>query len=882
MMLRFRRSLLSAVAVVLILSSTLAFSCGVERQSVKVGTDADIGKVNFNAPQTTTIANLRAFPTPGTIPANNRISPEETTVWVVDATLTLIKLESDQDYHLVIQDAAGLTMIAEIPAPSCVPSSSPMNPGVTSSRAKVDAMFNVTTSFTSVNVPVRITGVGMHDFPHGQTGAAPNQIELHSVIDIIFNPGNATPDFSLSASPTSLSVTQGQSGSTTISTSVTGGFNSAISLSASGLPAGVTASFSPASIGAPGNGSSTLTFSASSTATTGTTNVTVTASGGGVTHTTTVALTVNAAANPDFTVSASPTSLSVTQGSSGSTTISTTVSGGFNSAISLSASGLPAGVTASFNPTSIGAPGSGSSTLTFSASSTATTGTTNVTVTASGGGVTHTTTVALTVNAAANPSFTLSASPTSLSVAQGGSGSSTISTTVSGGFNSAISLSASGLPAGVTASFNPASIGAPGSGSSTLTFSANATATTGTTNVTVNASGGGITHTVTIALTITATATPSFSLSASPTSLSVAQGGSGNSTISTAVSGGFNSAISLSASGLPSGVTASFNPGTIAAPGNGSSTLTFSASSTATTGTTNVTVTASGGGITHTVTISLTVTATATPDFTVSASPASVSVTQGSSGSSTISTTVSGGFNSAISLSTSALPSGVTASFNPTSIAAPGSGSSTLTFSASSTATTGTTNVTVNATGGGITHTATIALTVNTAGGTTTQILGNPGFENGKTNPAPWVLTSTHSPQEIIANSSLEPPHSGTFDAWLDGFGTTTTDTIMQQVTIPANATAATLSFWLHIDSAETSTTTAFDTLNVQIRDSSGNVLQTLATFSNLNKASGYQQHTFNLNSFIGQTIQIFLIGKEDFELQTSFVVDDFALQVTQ
>jgi uncharacterized membrane protein len=672
MMLRFRRSLLSAVAVSLILSSTLAFSCGVERQSVKVGTDADIGLVNFNAPQTTTIANLRAFPTPGTIPANNRISPEETTVWVVDATLMLIKLESDQDYHLVIQDAAGLTMIAEVPAPSCVPSSSPMNPGVTSARAKVDAMFNVTTSFTSVNVPVRITGVGMHDFPHGQTGAAPNQIELHSVIDIIFNPGNATPDFSVSASPTSLSVTQGQSGSTTISTSVSGGFNSAISLSASGLPAGVTASFSPTSIGAPGNGSSTLTFSASSTATTGTTNVTVTASGGGVTHTTTVSLTVNAAATPDFT------------------------------------------------------------------------------------------------------------------------------------------------------------------------------------------------------------------LSASPTSLSVAQGGSGSSTISTVTSGGFNSSISLSVSGLPSGVTVSFNPGTIAAPGNGSSTLTFSASSTATTGTTNVTVNANGGGITHTVTISLTVTATATPNFSVSASPTSVSVTQGGSGSSTVSTSVSGGFNSAISLSASGLPSGVTASFSPTSIAAPGSGSSTLIFTASSTATTGTTNVTVNATGGGITHTVTIALTINASGGTTTQLIGNPGFENGKSNPAPWVLTTTHSTNLIIANSSIEPPHSGTFDAWLDGFGTTTTDTIMQQVTIPANATAATLSFWLHIDTAETTTTRIFDTLQVQIRDSSGTVLQTLQSFSNLDHASGYKQHTYNLNSFIGKTIQVFLIGKEDFELQTSFVVDDFALNVTQ
>lgn len=104
----------------------------------------------------------------------------------------------------------------------------------------------------------------------------------------------------------------------------------------------------------------------------------------------------------------------------------------------------------------------------------------------------------------------------------------------------------------------------------------------------------------------------------------------------------------------------------------------------------------------------------------------------------------------------------------------------------------------------------------------------------------------------------------------------------MQQVAIPSNATAATLSFWLHIDTAETSTTTAFDTLTVQVRDSSGNVLSTLATFSNLDHATGYQQHTFNLNSFIGKTIQIFLIGKEDFELQTSFVVDDFALQVTQ
>jgi hypothetical protein len=174
-------------------------------------------------------------------------------------------------------------------------------------------------------------------------------------------------------------------------------------------------------------------------------------------------------------------------------------------------------------------------------------------------------------------------------------------------------------------------------------------------------------------------------------------------------------------------------------------------------------------------------------------------------------------------------------------------------------------------------------LTINASGGTTTtQLLGNPGFENGKSSPAPWVLTTTHSTNLFIANSSQEPPHSGTFDAWLDGFGTTTTDTLLQQVTIPANATSATLSFWLHIDTAESTTTTQFDTLQVQIRDANGNLLQTLQTFSNLNHGTGYQQHTYNLNSFIGQTIQVFLIGQEDFELQTSFVVDDFALNVTQ
>ncbi|HEV2963028.1 MAG TPA: hypothetical protein VG649_14460, partial [Candidatus Angelobacter sp.] len=461
---------------------------------------------------------------------------------------------------------------------------------------------------------------------------------------------------------------------------------------------------------------------------------------------------------------------------------------------------------------------------------------------------------------AATPDFTLSASPTSLSVTQGSSGSTTITVNPTNGFNGSVSLSASGLPAGVTASFNPAST----TGTSSLTLTASSTATTGTATVTITGASGSLSHTTTVTLTVNAAAVPNFSLSASPTSVSVTQGGSGTSTITVSPVNGFTGSVSLSASGLPSGVTASFNPGSTTT----SSTVTFTASSTATTGTATVTITGTSGTLTHSTTISLTVNAVAAPDFSLSASPASVSINQGGSGTSTITVTPVNGFNSSVSLSASGLPSGVTASFNPAST----TGTSTLTLTASSTATTGAATVTVTGTSGSLTHTTTIALTVNS--GAAQQLLGNPGFENG-TNTAPWTLTAG-----VINNSSAEPPHSGAWDAWLDGYGTNHTDTATQTVTIPSTATTATLSFWLHIDTAETTTTTAFDTLQVQVLNSSNTVLATLGTFSNLNHAAGYQQHSFSVIQFKGQTIKIRFVGTEDSSLQTSFVIDDTALNV--
>jgi hypothetical protein len=362
-----------------------------------------------------------------------------------------------------------------------------------------------------------------------------------------------------------------------------------------------------------------------------------------------------------------------------------------------------------------------------------------------------------------------------------------------------------------------------------------------------------------------AASSANFTLSASPSSVSVTQGSSASSTITVTDSGGFTGSVTLSASGLPSGVTASFGTN----PTTSTSSVTFTASSTATTGTSTVTITGTSGSLTHTTTISLTVSATATPNFSLSASPASLTVKQGTSGSSTITVTDSGGFTGSVTLSNSALPSGVTASFgtNPTT------STSVLTFTASSTATTGTSTITITGTSGSLTHTTTISLTISSSQNQQ-QLIGNPGFENG-TNTAPWTLTAG-----VINNSSAEPPHSGSWDAWLDGYGTTHTDTATQTVTIPSTVTTATLSFWLHIDTAETTTTTAFDKFQVQVLNTSGTVLAVLGQFSNLNHAAGYQQHSFSMNSFIGQTVQVRFIGSEDSSLQTSFVVDDVALNV--
>ncbi|MFR0354735.1 hydrolase [Streptomyces sediminimaris] len=152
------------------------------------------------------------------------------------------------------------------------------------------------------------------------------------------------------------------------------------------------------------------------------------------------------------------------------------------------------------------------------------------------------------------------------------------------------------------------------------------------------------------------------------------------------------------------------------------------------------------------------------------------------------------------------------------------------------------------------------------------QLLGNSGFESGATT---WSATSG-----VITDSTGEPARSGSYYAWLDGYGSATTDTLSQSVTVPAGCTTAALSFYLHVDTAETTTSTAYDTLKVQVLSSSGAVLDTLATYSNLDASGGYTKRAFSLARYAGQTVTLKFTGTEGSKLQTSFVVDDTALNV--
>ena len=479
------------------------------------------------------------------------------------------------------------------------------------------------------------------------------------------------PDFSISASPASQTVNAGTGASYTVSITPSNAFTGSVTFNASGIPSGATAGFSPN----PATSSSTMTISTTSSTPGGTYTLTITGTSGSLVHTTTVDLTVNAASSGDFSLSASPSSQTVTQGNGTSYGVTVTPSGGFGGTVGFSVGGLPAGAGASFAPSSI--TGSGTTTMSVTTSSSTPTGTFTLTVTGTGGSLTHTTTVSLTVNPP--PGFSLSAASATITVPVNSSNTDTITVTPSGGFTGPVSLSLSGLPRRTSSSFNVNPISISGSpGSSILTISTNRNTATGSYGLALTATSGSLSKTINLTLVVGATSSPDFSITASPSSQTVTSGSSTAYTVSISGSGGFTDGVTLSATGLPNGATASFGPNPITG-GAGSSTMNVSTTSgTTIDGTYVLTVTGtSSGGLVHSTKVTLVVGTAAGGDFSLSASPGSVMLHGGGTATYTISVTPAGGSNPTVGFMVTGLPGGgTTAGFSPSSVT--GSGSTTL------------------------------------------------------------------------------------------------------------------------------------------------------------------------------------------------------------
>ena len=509
-----------------------------------------------------------------------------------------------------------------------------------------------------------------------------------------WNNNAGTPDFTINASPLSQMVAQNASTTFTFSVAPVNGFTGTVSFSVTGLPGGTTASFNPTSVVT--SGSTVLTIHTSATTPLGSFPLTVTGTSGKIGHTSKVTLNV---ANPDFSVAATPASQTVIQGNSVSYSVTQTAINNYSQTTTYSVSGLPAGASASFAPPSITA--SGTTTMSVVTAATTPAGSYPLTISATDGTLTHTASVTLVVSAV---DFSLSATPGSQTVVQGNSTSYTVTLTPINGYAGTVNFTVTGLPAGASGAFTPASLTA--SGTTSLAVTTATTTPAGTYTLTITGSDGTLSHTATVTLVVNQ---PDFSLAATPASQSVQQGGSTSYTVTMTAINGYAGTANLSVSGLPVGATAAFTPASLT--GSGTSTLSITTVNPTTSGSYPLTITGSDGTLTHTASVTLIVSA---PDFSLSATPTSQTINQGAATSYSINVNPISGYTGTVSFAISTLPAGATASFSPVSLVAPGSTS--LSITTATTITPGTYPLTVTGSDGILTHTVGITLVVTPAG----------------------------------------------------------------------------------------------------------------------------------------------------------------------
>jgi hypothetical protein len=297
---------------------------------------------------------------------------------------------------------------------------------------------------------------------------------------------SATADFSLSASPASQTVTQGNSTSYTITINPSNGFTDSVNLSVSGLPAGATPTFTPD----PAANTSSLSITTTGTTPTGTYPLTVTGTDGALTHTTGITLVVNPP--PNFSLSASPASQTVTQGNSTSYTITINPSNGFTGGVTLKITGLPSGAIGSFSSN----PATSKSTLKVNTGANTLGGSYPLIITGTNGTLSQTTSVTLVVNTP--PDFSLNASPSTETISSGGTAQYTISLTRIGGFTGNVTLKASGLPSGATATFSSNPTGS----TATMSVTVPTTRKSYSKSLTITGSSGHLSHSTAVTLLV--------------------------------------------------------------------------------------------------------------------------------------------------------------------------------------------------------------------------------------------------------------------------------------------------------------------------------------------------------------------------------------------
>jgi len=468
------------------------------------------------------------------------------------------------------------------------------------SDGTVDSKVTIT---VPTGAPVGSQTFTVHGYSPTSTQTAIASISIIAVGD---------PDFSITLSGNYYSISAGQTvPSITVTLTVSGGLVGDVGLSIPNQPPNLSAYFTPSTVTLPG--SSSMTISTGTGLGAGTYYLVITGITGTITKTTIFTLVVTGVGT--FTISASPSSRTVKAGESTEYTVTITSQAAFSQTVDLSLSGQPSGVTGAFSPDPVTVPSysTRTSTLTVDVGSTTAAGTYTLTITGTRGTTTQTRSVTLIVQTAGE--FSISASPTSLSIVAGQTGTSTITVTSTGGFNLAVSLSFTWVgspPMGVTPSLSAYSVTPPagGTATSTLTIATLSATAPGTYVVKITGVSGVLTHSVDVTFTVTTPPpTPDFTMTVSPTSAQISRGQSGNFTITITSSGGFASPVSLTLSGQPTDVTGTFTPSSVTPPSGGSatSTLAVSVGATATPGSYTLTITGTSGSLSRQTTVALTV-----------------------------------------------------------------------------------------------------------------------------------------------------------------------------------------------------------------------------------------------------------------------------------